>query len=63
MNPNMNQQLPARSNYRWDYYPQDKTGYLKLLNLYVDHTLPLVKGKVNLDIGKGGEVIGIEILL
>lgn len=56
-------EIPDGSNYRWDYYPQDKTGYLKLLNLHVDHTVPLVRGRVNLNIGKGGEVIGIEILL
>ena len=56
-------ELPESSKYRWDYFPPEKVGYLRLSNLEIHRTLPLVEGEVMLDIGKNGEIIGIEILL
>lgn len=59
----MIQSIPEYSNYRWDYQPQERSGYLRLSNNPVHRTVPLVGEKVLLDLDENNEVVGVEILL
>lgn len=47
----------------WTYYPQEKSGYLKLKSGAINNTLSLVEGKVFLDRDKNLNVLGVEIIL
>ena len=54
--------LTENTNYKWTYYPHDKSGYLTLKNGKVDNTLPLVKGHLLLDRDKKGNILGVEFI-
>lgn len=56
-------EIKKTAEYEWIYYPQDKSGYLKLKEGVVENTLALVGGKVMLDRNRKGEILGVEILL
>lgn len=49
--------------YEWRYDFTTKVGYLKLSEEKVAKTIELADGRVMMDKGENGEIIGVEILL
>lgn len=50
------------TGYVWTYYPQYGQGYLKMSEEKIHRSVPLIEGKIVIDLDKDSKVVGVEVL-